>query len=216
MKIKHYILTILLCLVAGTGFAQEEKWGMNNPYMDDGLFHWGFQIGVQACSFSPTNKLEAIVQSPGVGIHIGFIGDLRLHKYFNLRCTPAIEFNYRPVNNKTNPTNELTTAIPLVLPIYLKFSAERAANFRPYIITGGGVIYNIMPYNYEPSAGKDYALQPFDAFVEAGFGCDLYFRWFKLCPELTYRIGFIDQAEKGFGNDKFINQAICLTFNFQD
>ena len=66
-----------------------------------------------------------------------------------------------------------------------------------------------------------------DYFCEAGFGCDIYFRWFKLCPEITYRIGFGDQINRNFkpqntefmdimGSNRLINQAICVTFNFQN
>ena len=236
MKIKSFIIAILLCLCAGEAFAQEERWGQNNPYIDDGLFHWGFQIGMNFGSFL-TDQAPANVSSPGVGFRVGFVTDLRLCKYLNLRFTPGLEFSYRsltytkdavpPIIKGKDTICASTTvgAIPIVLPLYLKFSAEREANVRPYVLVGGGISVNVT--GYDPN--NDFvALKRLDYFCEAGFGCDIYFRWFKFCPEITYRIGFADQLDRNhmvtgrekyvtsFGTNRVINQAICLTFNFQD
>jgi hypothetical protein len=116
-------------------------------------------------------------------------------------------------------------AMPIDLPLYLKFSAERLSNFRPYVIAGGGVSFNV----FRPKE-KPILLNITDYFCQVGFGCDLYFPWFKLCPEITYRIGFANQLcplneRKDAYNsyDHFYtysiltmtNQAICLTFNFE-
>lgn len=68
-----------------------------------------------------------------------------------------------------------------------------------------------------------------DYFCEVGFGVDLYFRWFKFCPEITYRIGFADQLypadkrmelspnEAFYSNSisRMTSHCICLTFNFE-
>ena len=228
MKGKHYIVTILLCLCALHGFAQEEKWGMNNPYLDDKLFHMGFQVGLNFNSFL-TDQAPANVSSPGFGFRVAFVGDLRLCKYLNLRFTPGLEFAYKTLiynKDKTGLDKHVDVgAIPITLPLYLKFSAERLSNFRPYVLAGGGVSFNVN--KYDPH--KNYVgLNMLDYFCEAGFGCDIYFRWFKLCPELTYRIGFADQLNRShtvsgyenyvttLGSNRLINQAICLTFNFQN
>ena len=68
-----------------------------------------------------------------------------------------------------------------------RWSAEREVNYRPYVIAGGGISYDVM-------RDKDKVIlpKPFDCFVEVGFGCDFYFRWCKCCPEIRYRIGFLD------------------------
>lgn len=195
---------------------------MNNPYMDDKLFHMGFQVGFNACSFL-TDQAKANVSFPGVGFRVGFVADLRLCKYLNLRCTPGLEFAYRTLNiSSTQGT--LIGAIPITLPVYLKFSAERVSNFRPYVLAGGGVSFNVNKYDETKERIAQHWL---DYFCEAGFGCDIYFPWFKLCPEITYRIGFGNQLNTSFqphdpeymnimGSNRLLNQAICLTFNFQN
>lgn len=200
---------------------------MNNPYIDDGLFHWGFYIGGSFMSFA-TDKAPANVSSPGIGFRVGLIGELRLCRYLSLRCSPGMEFSYRWLTYKDlSPSKTLVGAIPIQIPLYLKFAAERMGNMRPYVIAGGGVSVNIN--SYDP-VKEDIGLKLFDAFCEAGFGCDLYILWFKFCPEITYRIGFVDQLDRDFKPSssrgtvyldqlkphRLINQAICLTFNFQD
>lgn len=115
-------------------------------------------------------------------------------------------------------------AIPITIPLYLKWAAEREGNYRPYLIGGGGAAYNVSLDREKP-----VLLKGWDYFVEVGFGCDLYFQWFKWCPEITYRIGFANQLapvenrnelpkEDEFYTraiDKLLNRAIVLTFNFE-
>lgn len=206
--------------------AQEEKWGMNNPYIDNQLLHWGFQIGINFGSFL-TDQAPANVSSPGFGFRVGLLGEIKLCKYLSLRFTPCMEFSFRNMSFKSDKHIERLDAMPIILPLHFKFTSEREGNFRPYVIVGGGGSFNIL--RYEPEK-VNIGLQIYDYFCEAGFGCDLYFRWFKWCPEITYRVGFADQIDHNFkpntssgtkymdvfGTSRVINQAICLTFNFQD
>lgn len=242
------ILSILLCGNIRVGMAQ------NNPYIDDKLFHLGFFIGVDMLSYHieendaakqmelaatldniPSN--DSIVYHPrttaiGPGFQVGFITDLRLHRYLNLRFTPALHFGERTINYtassiiKDSSTNILT--IPVTIPLYLKWSAPRINNYRPYVVVGGGVEFECFRDKEKPILHK-----PFDAFVSAGFGCDIYFRWFKLSPEIKYQIGFLDAhtpitdaAENGWGigaNEYFYTNAIqrmthqklSIIFNFE-
>ena len=253
---------VVLCLLSfcalGAQAKVQQRWGMNNPYSDDKLFHMGFQIGAVFSSYKVTcsekpdsvwskpgdtpigrlDTLRARVSVPGYGFRVGFITDLRLCKYLNLRFTPGMEFltttlHYTsasglPVQDKPGNyyDNMSLLALPIDLPLYLKFSAERLSNFRPYVIAGGGVSFNI----FRPKNKPPMILNVTDYFVQVGFGCDLYFRWFKLCPEITYRIGFANQlcpltnrTDDYYTYDSFYtnsiltmtNQAICLTFNFE-
>jgi hypothetical protein len=179
--------------------------------------------------------------SVGAGFDVGFITDLRLNRYLNLRFTPSLSFGERSVtyksnnlpdslighlNNFGNKASMLT--IPVSIPLYLKWSAERHANYRPYVVVGGGVQFECFRDKEKPILHK-----PFDAFVSAGFGCDFYFRWFKLSPEIKYQIGFIDahittdKAEQEawqlnektyFYSDaikKMTHQKLSIIFNFE-
>lgn len=241
------ILSILLCGNIRVSMAQ------NNPYIDDKLFHLGFFIGVDMLSYHieendpSTQKILASTlddiasndnkvyhprtMAVGPGFQVGFITDLRLHRYLNLRFTPALHFGERTIkyqeNDKITAKTDILT-IPVTIPIYLKWSAPRINNYRPYVVVGGGVEFECYRDKDKPILHK-----PFDAFVSGGFGCDLYFRWFKLSPEIKYQIGFLDAhtpisaaAENGWGigADKYFysnaiqrmtHQKLSIIFNFE-
>jgi len=223
--------------------------GQNRPYVDDKLFHFGFQLGLNFASFGVTDSelpienpvtgeveiYHARVSSILPGFHVGFVTDLRLCEYLNLRFCPGMQFTSRTLSYKTESGREVkgslgrgstvdVLAMPVYLPLYLKWSAEREGNYRPYVIAGGGASFNVSRDREKP-----VLLNMMDYFCEVGFGFDLYFQWFKFCPEITYRIGFANQLSPVEGRmelapqDFFYTNAIsrltshcvCLTFNFE-
>ena len=228
-------------------FAQQAQ---NRPYVDDKLFHFGFLLGLNFSSFSVTDSelpianpvtgeteiYHARVSSLLPGFDVGFVSDLRLCKYLNLRFCPGLQFTSRTLSYKTESGHKVegtpgkrgatidVLAIPINLPLYLKYSAAREGNYRPYVIGGGGVSFNVSRDREKP-----VLLNLMDYFCEVGFGVDLYFRWFKFCPQITYRMGFMNQLypstdrmelapQDAFYTDalsRLTNHAICLTFNFE-
>ncbi len=238
-----------MLLLLGLSGAQGQQ-AMNRPYVDDKLFHFGFQLGVNFASFGVTDS-ELELENPithqtevyharvsGVlpGFHVGFVSDLRLAKYLNLRFCPGLQFASRSLTYKTESGNPVegtpgkygskidVLAMPLYLPLYLKFSAAREGNYRPYVIAGGGASFNVSRDREKP-----VLLNLTDYFCEVGFGVDLYFQWFKFCPEITYRIGFANQLSPTEGRpevapenifytdaiSRLTSHCVCLTFNFE-
>ena len=223
---------------------------MNRPYVDDKLFHFGFQLGLNFSTFGITDSEEVIdgkvyharVSGLLPGFNVGFVSDLRLCNFLNLRFCPGMQFSSRTISYKSfspgNPNDEIPVkspdgkfgnkidvlAIPVYLPLYLKWSAEREGNYRPYVIAGGGASFNV-----SRDRDKPVLMNLVDYFAEVGFGCDLYFQWFKFCPEITYRIGFANQISPAdqrnelspfyafYSNSilRMTNHCICLTFNFE-
>ncbi len=215
---------------------------MNNPYVDDKVVHFGFSLGLNLMSFNITDSEEMIegevyhvrVSNLTPGFQVGFITDVRLCRYLNLRFTPGLEFSSRTLQYISESGKEIKTArygdkldllaIPITLPLYLKFSAEREKNYRPYVIAGGGINYNVSRDREKP-----VLLNGLDYFVSVGFGVDLYLRWFKLCPEIKYQIGFanllspVDNRPEVARQDMFYTQAIqrmnsqmiSIVFNFE-
>lgn len=217
--------------------------GMTNPYTDEKLVRFGFSLSVNFMALNvhdsnlPINgeTYHARVSGLTPGFSVGFVSDLRLCKYLNLRFTPALNFSSRTISYKTESGNPVhgtadngskisMLSMPIDIPLYLKWSSQREANYRPYVIAGGGVAYNV-----SRDRNKPVLLKPFDYFVSVGFGCDFYLSWFKLCPELRYQIGFAnlltpaDERPEVVQQDKFYtnalsrlsNQMLTLTFNFE-
>lgn len=223
--------------------------GQNNPFVDDKLFHMGFQLGLNLMSYGITDSnqpiaplgdevLYARVSSLLPGFCVAFVMDVRLSKHLNLRITPGLEFAQRTISYATKDgpfegwaigVDKIRTqnllCIPITVPVYLKWSANRERNYRPYLLVGGGVAFNV-----NPSKVDDYVqTKVFDGFVEGGFGCDFYFSWFKFCPQLTYRVGFANQIQTidtyiTSTNEqqifttpisRMLNRELVLTFNFE-
>lgn len=228
---RNGIVILLLLLAAPISFAQ------NRPYIDDKVVHFGFSLGLNFMHYSVDESLleidnevyHARVKSMMPGFSVGFITDVRLSRHLNFRCTPALHFGMRTLTYKTESgsvTNLKTDvlSLPITVPIYLKWSAEREVNYRPYLIAGGGVSFDFGTDKKRPILQK-----AFDYFVEVGFGCDFYFPWFKLCPQLTYSIGFnnvltasskrpelaIQDAFYTDALNRLLNRQLTLTFNFE-
>ena len=248
MRIERVILLIgLSVLFLVPARAQQ---AMNRPYVDDKIIHFGFQLGVNFSSYFITDS-ELPIENPITheieiyhsrvssilpGFHVGFVSDVRLSRHLNLRFCPGMQFTSRTITYKTESGNPVRTpdkkygstidvlAMPVYLPLYLKWSAAREANYRPYVIAGGGVSFNVSRDREKP-----VLMNLMDYFCEVGFGVDLYFQWFKFCPEITYRIGFANQLypadarnelppqEAFYSNaiSRLTSHCVCLTFNFE-
>lgn len=230
-------MCLILCLGYITAKAQ------NNPYADDKLVHFGFFLGVDMPSFIvdsvATPEYYARCSTIGYGFNLGFITDLRLSRHLNLRFTPGLHFSSRELNykNRNTPNKNIESAsvmsIPITLPLSLKWSAEREANYRPYVTMGGGFSMDFNAFGGSKESMK-IRTKPFDGFIEVGFGCDFYFPWFKLSPEIKYRLGFVnvlahlgDKVGNGIwapredfkfyteNIDRLTNQSISIIFNFE-
>jgi hypothetical protein len=219
---KNIIITVILIVFSEFSFGQG-----NLLYVDDKPIHFGFSLGTNFMDFDVTPSDSARVGTLKPGFSVGIITDLRLSRYLNLRCTPTLHFGERQLDYKFNNVIKSTsvTSIPITLPFYLKYSAERKDNYRPYIIGGGGLYMNL---NRDQT--KAIVLQPLDFFAEFGVGCDIYFSFFKLSPELKYSIGFNNMltpmSQRGNPtntNDvkfttalsKLTSRILTLTFNFE-
>ena len=229
---RHFVLIFLIALPWVTN-AQG-----NLPYADDRPIHFGFFLGLNTMDFGidlsripqdDGNVYLAEVSSLMPGFTAGIISDLRLNRYFNLRFSPSINFSERKLtyriegDNSGNITKQNLLSIPLMLPLHIKYSAERIHKFRPYVLAGGGVYLE-----FGRDKERDILLKPFDYYVEFGTGCDIYFPFFKFAPELKFAIGFnnmltpIPQRDPGGYDSKYSNalsklttKMLTLSFNFE-
>ncbi|MBO7455761.1 MAG: PorT family protein [Paludibacteraceae bacterium] len=240
---KRRLFNILLLLVIAVPlFAQgKQTTGMNNPYYDDKRVHLGFALGVNLMSYVVTESLipqegeifHARVSNMLPGFSVGFITDVRLAKYLNLRVTPALQFSSRTITYKNESGNpfpygrapeQSLLSLPIEIPVTLKWTAMRTGNYRPYLTGGMGISYDFTNDKERPLLHR-----PFDYFLTVGLGCDFYLSWFKLCPEIRYQVGFnnmltpISERPELSEPDYFYtnalshlrNQAIIIIFNFE-
>jgi hypothetical protein len=215
--------------------AQKEE-VKNQPYVDMKLFHLGFHIGLHAQdlilthtgSLTPSGQTwfaEIPAYSPGFSV--GIIGDMLVSPYFNLRLIPSIHFGdkqfiFREYESGEKYTTSLRSNY-VTLPLELKYSSLRLNNYRPYLT---GSVYGALDLGRKK--GEAILLKNVDYGVSVGLGCDFYFSFFKLCPELKFFFGLRDLIEKnrtdlsqpelGIYTDAIsrgTSRMIVLTFNFE-
>jgi len=230
---KILLLSFLIFKISSSALAQG-----NLQYVDDKLIHFGFSLGVNAMDFGiqPSmmdingNVYQTDVSILKPGFSVGIISDLRLNRYLNLRFTPTLHFGERELSYRaegsTIDDKINITSVPICLPLYLKYSSERKGNYRPYLLWGGGVSLDL-----GRDKGKAVLLRTANYYTEFGVGCDIYFSFFKLSPELKYAIGLndiltpLDQRDAGFISpaderfslalSKLTSRMLTLTFNFE-
>jgi hypothetical protein len=226
-KLKKYFLLTLIISGIGTTCRAEG----NLPFVDQKTIHFGFLLGINSMDFRVTPKDSARVSTLSPGFTVGIISDLRLNRYLNLRFTPTLHFGERQLTFKlkkgtdsTNISSVNISSIPICFPVYLKYSAERTGNYRPYLIWGAGVMFDLSTTS---NSENPVTLKPLDFYTEFGAGCDIYFSFFKLAPELKYSIGFgnilapvrvgLSPAKQRYTNalSALTSRMITLAFNFE-
>lgn len=156
-----------------------KKPNWRNPYYDPGV---GKNI---------TDSLNSISSSPNPGFAIGFITRYRLTDHLEVRITPSLVFADRLLNyTYLTPSEDVIKQVQTTtvdFPLEFKLKSDRIRDFRAYLL--GGI-------KYSQAIGKgnsQVTLDPLDREVrnvggfgsyEAGIGCDIYFEFFKLSPEI--------------------------------
>lgn len=125
------------------------------------------------------------------GFCVNALAELRLNTYFSLRVSPGMYFGNRVVKmiDTTNGNREQQNlkSTFVVVPVDIKFAAQRLRNVRPYI-TGG-----VMPaFDVSKRESGLLQLKSSDCYLSVGFGCDFYLPYFKFIPEVKFCFGLSD------------------------
>lgn len=150
------------------------------------------------------DSLSSISSKASQGFGIGFVTRYRLTDHLEVRVTPTLvfadrflEYGYAIPQTTTAGTSKLvekqiqTTMVEF--PLSMKLKSDRLGNFRAYIL--GGVKYSGLIGTKKTDANAS----PLDKLIknsggfssyEAGIGCDIYFEYFKLSPELKISNSF--------------------------
>lgn len=162
---------------------------------------------------------------------VGMIVDLRVVEYFNIRFTPTLglgqrSFEYNAFDADGVFHDRITTDVSSVtmdLPIYFKYSAKRYGNIRPYILLGCGPLFNM---NLDPEV--PILLKPVDVEIAFGIGFNIYLKYFKLCPEIKFGFGLLDELNRNHpeiegtvgevctkSTERLTARMLSITFNFE-
>ncbi len=231
-----HLLLLAFLLVSGSLAAQERR-VMNRPYIDERRLHWGFMFGMQMQDMEMCNngyidpetgeQWYADVDNYSPGFTVGILGEMKLNRFLALRLIPTLHFGQKHISFHEQVTGRDTTqnfrSTYIMLPVNLKFSAPRYNNFRPYVVTGVAPSLDLTGHKHRAIDTK-----PVDCFIEIGMGCDIYFPFFKLIPELKLSFGLLDILKKNRDDlidgtlmkftdslDKAHSKMITLTLYFE-
>ncbi|MCK4853317.1 MAG: PorT family protein [Bacteroidales bacterium] len=179
----------------------------NDPGYDYKWIHFGFMVGLNTMDFGfnrpamgPDSVLFADVSKPNPGFQVSIVSDLRLGDRLSLRFLPGITFGSRSLyfysdSGDTIQTLESKQSVEsnyLDFPLLLKYKSRRVNNYRPYLVGGINMRYDMAARKDYDADGPYVRLTPMDFYAELGFGIDFFLQYFKFSPELKVSVGFRD------------------------
>lgn len=200
--IRILFLLALVSLTAIPTMAQKQKI-KNLPYYDQRLLHWGFSFGFNmpdiTFAHSGSEAGEgwwATCPKANPSFQVGLMGDLAITEHLNFRVTPFLYFQERTVTfardteaGRQETDQQLKTTY-IEIPATLKISTRRINNYRPYMVAGAHVGFDIAKEKETP-----IVFRRFDLGLHIGMGCDFYLPFFKLAPELRFNLGLLDMID---------------------
>ena len=205
---KTFYFTVLFLFCSNVLLAQAPAWGGGADQTD---LSFGFSFAYVSSNYkilkkpdwrkpffdSGTNRyitdsLNSIASQPLPGFAIGFITRYRLTENLEARINPALVFADRSLSyGYLTPSQNVTKLVQTTtvdFPLSIKLKSDRIGDFRAYVL--GGVKYSLAVGSKGASEAN---LNPLDKLVknnagfgsyEVGLGCDIYFEFFKLSPEI--------------------------------
>lgn len=197
---KSLIIIFLVLLISNVARAQDPRW-TNLPHYDNRLLHYGFSLGLGTSGYKATmsqtfvdnDTIKYIRPKFASAFTLGFVVNLRLHEYFDLRLLPTVGFYERKIDyqfTNTNKTQSVESTF-LEFPLLVKYKSQRRRNTRMYLV--GGVKFSIEAGSKKKEKKKsELRTQNADFSIDYGFGFDFYCPLFKFSPELRLSHGFVN------------------------
>ena len=209
----RYLTLIFILFCCKSAFAQAPAWGGGADQQD---ISFGFTFSYVNNYFKITKKpdwrkpyfdpgtnkyitdsLNSIGSKGSPGFAVGFIARYRITEHLEVRTTPGLVFADRNITytypDQSENVTKTVQATAVEFPLSLKLKSDRIQDFRAYIM--GGVKYDEAIGSKKNIPGTD----PLQQLVtnqkgygsyELGIGCDIYFEYFKLSPEIKISNSF--------------------------
>jgi len=230
-------LPVLLALATSLPLNAQKRKVLNLPNYDKQTIHFGFLLGVNSFTFTPTpiedmrllDSLLIVEPQSALGFGIGIVSNLHLGDNFDLRFLPTLSFGERLLNYSIGlPSQDSMFVRPkrvestlLEFPLLLKFKSARLNNGRAYIIGGIKPVIDLASQDKVDDQGERILkLKRNDFNYEIGFGIDLYSQYFKFTPEVKMAYGLNNLLVKDGniytdGLSAVHSKAFYLSFTFE-
>ncbi len=203
-KVCRWVMLSFLLASFSLAHAQRPR-VQNDPNYDKETLHFGFTVGLNFMDFGidmdndayAKDLLYADITQMFPGFHVSMVSNLRLAEYLDLRALPGICFGQRNLTYYDKEgAEERIMKVPstfIEIPLLLKYKAARLNNFRPYLIGGFNIRYDLASNKEFDEEDEIYVrINPFDVYYELGFGIDNYLQYFKYSTELKISVGLRD------------------------
>lgn len=228
-------INILLFVILVTGLHAQSRVPENLPKLDYQPAHFGYSLGLNRFDFTVKPSAEffnfdtvfAVENIKFIGFNINMIANVKLTKYLDLRFLPGLNFGQRNLEYKILEDGVFKThtmrieSTFLDFPLMLKYRAERYGNFRPYIVGGGSVRYDLAAQRKINADEKPKVrLKPFNAYYEVGIGVDFFLEYFMFAVELKGCFGALNNIQYDGSEftgiyDKLNSKMLMLSFHFE-
>ena len=231
------VALLLLCLFTITTHSTiaQRNMEMNNPNYDNRFLSYGFLIGLhtstlqleysEAFTTRDLDNIYSISPSWGPGFSLGFIVNMRLADFLDLRLLPKVAFyehqiEYVFLDQQPDLTETVETTV-VELPLVFKYKSERRGNNRMYMVGGIKPGFEASGQNDLEDMGEDsLPINEFNFSIELGFGLDIYYPLFKFSPELRFSKGVTNLLGNNInplseGIDRLNTNTVTLYLLFQ-
>ena len=207
LRNKIKILLVLIILLPLASHAQLRN-SLNMEDHDEKPFHFGINLGANRSHYnilhSPKfllfDSINVIESINSTGINLAWLVNMRLSNHFDLRTYPvnlvftekAFQYTLRTpdkIRGEDSITVKKVQGITLALPIQVKFTSDRIANLKVFMMAGGRVEYDLAANAGKKQNEEVLTLQKLDYAAEAGIGFHIYFPVFVLTPEIKVTYG---------------------------
>ncbi len=234
MNRKILIYSISLFILYGSLPAKAQRTKvLNYQAVDTRALHFGFTVGLNSFDFNfkrklPGDSLFADVRQVEPGFNVNIVSEYRLNDAFAVRFLPGLVFGQRhisfiytdPAKKAQNLGDLLIESNYLDFPVLIKYRAKRLNNFRPYLVAGGSVRYDMAAKKNPKLSGTDIrvSLAPLDVYYEIGYGMDFYLQYFKFSTEIKLSLGARDVLETNLqmaGVTSLTSKIVEINFHFE-
>ena len=209
----RYLIIIFILFCGESIFAQAPAWG-GGADQNDVSFGFAFQYVNsyfkiskkpdwrkpyfdQGVNRNITDSLNSISSKGSPGFAIGFIARYRITDHLEVRTTPDLIFADRSISYAyTNADENVTKTVQSTMvefPVSIKLKSDRIQDFRAYMLAGIKYSESIGSKKNVPGTDPLQQLvtnQKGFGSYELGIGCDIYFEYFKLSPEIKISNSF--------------------------
>jgi hypothetical protein len=204
-------------------------------YFENGgkLLYFGIALGgnasdyklVSAPIFQRHDSISSYNVIQGPGFNLGIIGNLQVHKYFDIRFIPNLTFAERKISyNMTDggpPQVKSISSIYVDLPLEFRYKSKPIKDFRLFVMAGMRYNFDLNSNSKSRKSQDILKVTPHNLEVEYGIGFQYYFPYFIISPELKLSHGLLNIGAKNDALiyqrifDKMFSRMFTITLNFE-